>query len=698
MKSGQIWFKFKRENVFDVVKFDGESITLKQLKTKIKEKKQDKISTGSAKEKEKYDLRIYDEQTSKEYKEENSKIPADTKVTIERIPFNPSMQQQQNNHMHRQRQDYKKTPTLPNMGQSNAHHIYPPQEPPQTQMGIPQQKPENDEFTCKICRNILANPVLTHCGETCCKTCAEKHVAETKKCPFCHKEDEEIISGPNMKMQQLIEKSQAKAQEREMFNYPVQTAYQQYPSGYGSPSYDDLPVITYADFRTPSYNEVQKYLQDAKFFIIKSSNSKNIELSVKHKEWATTKNNEGKLNQIFASTRNVILIFSVNKKSQFTGFARMESPISKKIGSYWQDQDTIRLGGCFAVRWLRVCSVQFNRISHLRNNLNNNEPIKKSRDCQEIPEDIGKEICAMFERPDMQIVQPPPQAAQMWMPPPQMSENIHTFQEMSMPNSKPLDMKADTTSSSVKTESESDFNVAQSKEEKPHKEKAQFEIAYNDIEIDWDDEEAQPNVDQDTNETSKPEEMKTESETEIEIEIEPEIKVRPPPPILPPNPTPPMPFITQPPPPAKPEEHMMIPKMEPHRMQPYAMVRPPNPFAPPSAYPPVFRPPPSFPAPNQWNMPFANANSFNNPYAAPVTPWGMPSYPPMQYMPHHLYPNMNMNMGYPQEKFTKSSHGGETDGKKKEKKSKTEKRVKAVSRSRSRSKSKSKHKEAAKKK
>jgi len=66
------------------------------------------------------------------------------------------------------------------------------------------------------------------------------------------------------------------------------------------------------------------------------------------------------------------------------------------------------------VLWLRVCNVNFSRVSQMKNKFNNNEPIKKSRDTQvnflfrfssnfikqEIPEDIGLDICKMFELPD----------------------------------------------------------------------------------------------------------------------------------------------------------------------------------------------------------------------------------------------------------------------------------------------------------
>lgn len=47
-----------------------------------------------------------------------------------------------------------------------------------------------------------------------------------------------------------------------------------------------------SDNKQLSYQEIQKYLTDAKYFMIKSSNYYNIERSIAYGEWATTKNNE----------------------------------------------------------------------------------------------------------------------------------------------------------------------------------------------------------------------------------------------------------------------------------------------------------------------------------------------------------------------------------------------------------------------
>jgi hypothetical protein len=74
MKNAQISFKFKHEKNYDSIKFYGNGLSLKEVKTKIKEKlQQNKIAPGKSnlgdpeslgpKEKDKDDLIVYDEQT-----------------------------------------------------------------------------------------------------------------------------------------------------------------------------------------------------------------------------------------------------------------------------------------------------------------------------------------------------------------------------------------------------------------------------------------------------------------------------------------------------------------------------------------------------------------------------------------------------------------------------------------------------------
>lgn len=55
----------------------------------------------------------------------------------------------------------------------------------------------------------------------------------------------------------------------------------------------------------------------SRYFIVKSCNRENLELSVQQGVWATQRSNEAKLNEAFDSVENIILIFSVNRTRHF---------------------------------------------------------------------------------------------------------------------------------------------------------------------------------------------------------------------------------------------------------------------------------------------------------------------------------------------------------------------------------------------
>lgn len=54
-----------------------------------------------------------------------------------------------------------------------------------------------------------------------------------------------------------------------------------------------------------------------RYFIVKSSNRENLELSVERGLWATHRNNEAKLNDAFDTCDHVLLVFSVNETRHF---------------------------------------------------------------------------------------------------------------------------------------------------------------------------------------------------------------------------------------------------------------------------------------------------------------------------------------------------------------------------------------------
>ena len=132
----------------------------------------------------------------------------------------------------------------------------------------------------------------------------------------------------------------------------------------------------------------------SRFFIIKSSNVENIKTSQMHNEWATTFSNQKRVNEAFQGKEFIILIFSANKSRSYQGFAVMSSYVSDKIASFWNNENGVKLGGCFSVQWLVTCELSFQKVTNLTNSLNN-ENVIKSRDTTELDKVVGRQLCQM---------------------------------------------------------------------------------------------------------------------------------------------------------------------------------------------------------------------------------------------------------------------------------------------------------------
>lgn len=143
--------------------------------------------------------------------------------------------------------------------------------------------------------------------------------------------------------------------------------------------------------------EYEKALDNGRFFVMRSSNAENINLSRAHSEWATTKQNQHHLHNAFSSSDFVFLIFTISKSRFFPGFALMTSGVSNKIGAYWITNESLKLGGCFKVTWITTKELNFMRANHINNV--ENEPVTKSRDCTELDKESGKELCKLFAVP-----------------------------------------------------------------------------------------------------------------------------------------------------------------------------------------------------------------------------------------------------------------------------------------------------------
>ncbi|KAI0074053.1 hypothetical protein K474DRAFT_1602181 [Panus rudis PR-1116 ss-1] len=81
-------------------------------------------------------------------------------------------------------------------------------------------------------------------------------------------------------------------------------------------------------FASTNSSMLQKYFPK-RYFILKSLTQFDLDLSVQNGLWATQKHNEGVLDQAYRTSKEVYLIFSVNKSGEFYGYAKMAGPILK---------------------------------------------------------------------------------------------------------------------------------------------------------------------------------------------------------------------------------------------------------------------------------------------------------------------------------------------------------------------------------
>lgn len=291
----------------------------------------------------------------------------------------------------------------------------------------------SEKFCCKICTEILYSPNMTKCcGETACHECYNPYI-KISTCPFCKIRNFKIM--PNFKIQKMKEmiikkfnieeiKSQPNSfnvngdknstGKNNFYNFTTSVPDMPYPvSNYNlminnqfkfiHPRNNYYNILIGNSFGNIPSNFSRLY-SNARFFVIKSFNLENIEISKYHNKWATTKNNSSKLNEAFESS-HVILLFSANKSGCFQGFALMTNFISKhsdktqnNIWNVGVAGNSIRfnLAASFDVEWISHSELNFHHVNNLYNPLNNNESVSKSRDTQELPKDLGIKICNMF--------------------------------------------------------------------------------------------------------------------------------------------------------------------------------------------------------------------------------------------------------------------------------------------------------------
>ncbi|NXT41994.1 YTDC2 helicase, partial [Pelecanoides urinatrix] len=110
-----------------------------------------------------------------------------------------------------------------------------------------------------------------------------------------------------------------------------------------------------------------------RYFIMKSGNLQNIDISQQKGIWSTMPSNEQKLNRAFWESSMVYLIFFVQGSGHFQGFARMASETRCEKS---QDWGSTGFGGVFKVEWIRKESIPFQFAHHLLNPWNDNKKVQ----------------------------------------------------------------------------------------------------------------------------------------------------------------------------------------------------------------------------------------------------------------------------------------------------------------------------------
>jgi hypothetical protein len=138
-------------------------------------------------------------------------------------------------------------------------------------------------------------------------------------------------------------------------------------------------------------------LKADKFFVIKSYSEYDIRCSIKYNVWCSTKYGNRRLDAAFRGKLDngrVFLFFSVNSSRQFCGMAEMLSCVdyNSKFDLWSED----KWQGKFEVKWLYIKNVPNRELRHICLENNENNPITKSRDAQEIQNEIGKQVWSVI--------------------------------------------------------------------------------------------------------------------------------------------------------------------------------------------------------------------------------------------------------------------------------------------------------------
>lgn len=130
-----------------------------------------------------------------------------------------------------------------------------------------------------------------------------------------------------------------------------------------------------------------------RYFFIRSMNVRNVQISAAKGIWASSMGNSQRLRQAFRDVDHVILIFSATESRNFMGYGKMAcEPDEKLLPGVWGDL-SCRLSANFRVHWIKQCTVPLAQADHIKNPQNDDLPVRRCRDGQELPSSVGERLC-----------------------------------------------------------------------------------------------------------------------------------------------------------------------------------------------------------------------------------------------------------------------------------------------------------------
>jgi len=143
-----------------------------------------------------------------------------------------------------------------------------------------------------------------------------------------------------------------------------------------------------------------------RYFFIRSMNVRNIQISAAKGIWASSMGNSQRLRQAFRDVDHVILIFSSTENRNFQGYGKMTcEPDEMLLPGIWGDL-SCRLSANFRVHWIKQCAVPLGHADHIKNPQNDDLPVRRCRDGQELPSSVGERLCRfLWQQPEADLLQ-----------------------------------------------------------------------------------------------------------------------------------------------------------------------------------------------------------------------------------------------------------------------------------------------------